>query len=288
MRPTQWILVLALCAPARLHAHGGTSHSGDMAVDNQLSIGRDAIRLTQVHTCAGKLAEDLWGVTDSDGDGTLSDAEWARGIEDSRTVFQQWCRLEVDWKTVLPAQVDVRLASFPRTRPATFAGASQLVLEHHARYPTADAGPVRNVGLNVTSLNARTIRTRVRCDAGMKVETTSFGTLEKGGAEVSGMVQQDGLPDQIALVVREHAAGGTPGRGDPVPAAVLGCLAAGVGLLVIGLWALVSRAVAYGRASALGAPPSAWPIVASFVVMGAGACTLLHGLVSGGFVILKF
>lgn len=278
------LLLLALGAPSRVLAHGGTSHSGDMAVDNRIAIGRAALTITQVHTCAGKMAADLWAATDTDADGRISEPEWARGIEDSRTVYQQWCRLEVDWKTVLPAQVDVKLASFPRTRPATFTGANTLVLEHVARYATPDAGPVRNVGLNVTSLNARVIRTRVHCEPGMKVESASSGTLEGGGSDVTGILQQDGLPDQIALVVREDAAAASQApRGlatlASVHAAVLG---AGLLLLLTGFWHLIASSVAYGRAAALEAPASVLPIAFGFVLIAGGSLLILRALVHGG------
>lgn len=277
-------LLLMVLIPSGVFAHGGTSHSGDMAVDNAVTIDRAQLTIAQVHTCVGKLAADLWAATDGDSDGKLSDAELAKCIEDSRTVYQQWCRLEVDWKTILPARVDVKLASFPRTLPATFAGASALVLEHVALYPTPDAGPVRNVGLNVTSLNARVIKTRVRCEPGMKVETTSFGTLARGGAEVTDMLQQDGLPDQIALVVREDVGAPSAPRGlSGLPPPQQALLVAGLIVMMMGCWSLVARAVAYGRATATpGSSASAFPIAFAFVILGCGALMALRALMFGG------
>ena len=280
------LIVLLICVlPARLHAHGGTSHSADMGVDNQLVVGRDDLTLTQVHTCAGKLAADLWAATDTDGDGKLSDAEVSKCIEDSRTVYQQWCRLEVDWKTVLPVTVEVKLTSFPRTRPATFAGAP-LVLEHVARYATASLGPTRNVALNCTSLNARTITSRVHCEPGMRIETASLGTVSGAGSDVTGILQQEGSPDQFAFVVRAAGVPEMPRR-PPMVAQHAFELSFGVLLLFFGVYYLVSSAVAHGRARAVQAPGNLSSIAASFAVIFAGVAITVHALMDAGCVILR-
>lgn len=278
------VLMVLVLMPARLFAHGGTSHSAEMSVDNQVSIARDAITFTQVHTCQGKMAADLWNATDVDSDGQLSEAELAKCVEDSRTVYQQWCRVEVDWKTVLPEKVDVKLTSFPKSRPTTFAG-TPLVIEHVAAYAIAAGGTVRNVAVNCTNLNAKTIRSLVRCDPGLRIENSSIGKVTPGGTEVTGIVQQDGSPDQFALVVVAGEAAArtfTAARGGPE---IEG--AGGLVLIFFGVYYLVSACVSYGRARALQAPGSLGAIAASFGVIFLGVAMSVHALIAAGIVMLR-
>lgn len=286
------LLLMLIVTPARLCAHGGTSHSAEMSVDNQLALARDAITLTQTHTCTGKMAEDLWLATDADGDGKLSDTEWSKCVEDSRTVYQQWCRVEVDWKTVLPAGVEVKLASFPRTKPTTFAGVS-LVIEHAALYPAPEASSVRNLAFNCTNLNAKLINSRVRCAPGLRVETASLGKIEDHGTTVSGMVQQDGSPDQVALVVRFDEGTGAPASGGH-PRGLAGAssfeldmMISGFLLWLFGVYYLVSSAVAYGRLRALQKPGGLWAIAGSFAIIGVGIGLTLRALITAGCLIVN-
>lgn len=275
--------VLLLLIATRVFAHGGTSHSSDMAVDNQLVVAREAVTLTQVHTCQGKMAADLWAATDVDSDGQLSAAELAKCVEDSRTVYQQWCRVEVDWKTVLPTKVDVKLASFPNTRPTTFTGAP-LVIEHVATYPV-DAGGVKNLAVNCTSLNARTIKSLVRCEPGLRIETSSIGKVTPGGTEVTGILQQDGSPDQFGLVV---VAGDSAPRARPAASGgpeVEGGF--GIALIFFGVYYLVGSCVSYGRARALQAPGSLGAIASGFGVIFLGIAMSVHALIAAGIVVIR-
>ena len=271
--------VISLGAPHSALAHGGTSHSAEMRVENEIVIAPASITIVQVHHCTGKVADDLWTLADTNSDAQLSQTELDKCAKDSATVYQQYCRLEVDWKTVLPAKVDVELPGMPRTRPTTFAAPVDLQFRHVARYDTAGGGEVQNIGLNVTSLNARTILTHVRCEGGMRVETTSLGHVSADGAEVTGMQQDDGLPDQIALVVR---------RGGPSPAGATQTLEVpgALALLAFAFWLVISRAVAYGRAAASG-PTSSLPLLLSVGALGVAVSLVLVALVRAGAVIVK-
>jgi hypothetical protein len=277
------LLLIALACAREAFAHGGTAHSADMSVDNDLELAPGLVKIAQLHRCRNKVAEDIWRATDRDGDGQLSDAEWKQGVEDSKSVYQQWNKLEVDWKLAVPRELVVELASFPRTRPATFGGV-EIAIAHRATYEARGDAPVRTIGFHCTSLNARSIQTKVRATGGVKIEQASAGTLAADGTSVAGVEQVDGAPDALSFVVREP--GGPAGHltaRSPVPAAqTRGEVALGVALIALGFWWIVGRAVALGRGD--GYATSLAGIAAGFVALGLGVYAVGRALVLAGMI----